>query len=242
MSPQTPDSPPGIALVPVTDLCHELRTVIGAISGLIQMADQRTQSPEASELLCVALQQADYMTTLVSNTVEVLRDGSAMGTPVSTAFDPAQLLQSSVAAFTPQATLRNIRLTMHLAPGLPEKAQGDPTRLRQIVNNLLGNAIKFTHEGGVTVQGNWRRLRTDPRRVELILTVTDTGIGFDQRIAEKLFLPYVQANPQIATQYGGTGLGLAITRRLVESMDGSIQIRSAPGLGTTFEVRIPIIS
>lgn len=230
------DDQPGL----MAELCHELRTSIGAFSGLVGMAAQDTHKAQTAEMLRVALEQADYMLALVNDTLELARLDAAPE-PSTIPFSPADLVRSCSAAFSAQAQARQIRLTTFVAHDLPALIFGDPRRLRQVLNNLLVNAIKFTHEGGVTVQANWRTVGSRGGTTELILTISDSGIGFDGKLADKIFRPFVQAEPDTAERYGGTGLGLAITKRLVESMQGSITVHSAPGLGTTFDVRIPAL-
>src|SRR3954451_9734874 len=145
---------------------------------------------------------------------------------------PAEVLGQVGSLMAPQAVERGLDLAFALDEGSPPVVKGDPTRLRQVLLNLVGNALKFTHQGGVTV-----RLASRPEgegRVRLRVEVHDTGIGIPRERQAGLFDAFTQADPSPPRRYGGTGLGLAISKRLVGAMGGAIGVESAPGEGSCF--------
>jgi CheY-like chemotaxis protein len=153
----------------------------------------------------------------------------------SVEMSPRRVLEDSVAMFREDAAAKGLELALDCGPGLPDSAYADPLRLRQILNNLVGNAIKFTERGSVRVradaeplQGGW----------ELRVEVADTGIGLAPGARERLFQAFSQADATTTRRYGGTGLGLAISRQLVEMMGGAIAADGEPGQGSRFVFRV----
>jgi signal transduction histidine kinase len=146
--------------------------------------------------------------------------------------NPAQVVKEAMKMVSAAAAEKELLLDCDIDEDLPEKVIGDPTRLRQLLLNLLSNAIKFTHTGSVRV--NLRGEAAAGGHIRLHFEVIDTGVGIRPEIQEKLFTRFTQGDGSIKRKFGGTGLGLAITRQLVELMDGSIGITSAPGQGSTF--------
>ena len=155
----------------------------------------------------------------------------------SIAFDPAHVAGGVAKLLRQTAEAKGLELAVTISPRVPATVQGDPTRLRQILMNLVGNAIKFTERGEVRI--NARLENDDGAIVVLRFDVSDTGIGIPEDVSDKLFNAFVQADGSMARRYGGTGLGLAISRRLVELMNGTIVVRPNPGGGSvfTFSVR-----
>ena len=152
-------------------------------------------------------------------------------------FQLRDLLSSLEAMFRPQASSKGVQLEFaNDVPPMP--LRGDPARLRQILLNLVGNAIKFTEAGQVSLTASFRA-RT-PQTGKLALVVADSGIGIAPAAIERIFQPFVQADSSTTRRFGGTGLGLAITRRLVELLGGKITVESRLGVGTTFRVELPI--
>ena len=150
---------------------------------------------------------------------------------------PEQILRHTVNSLKEMAERKGLELSYSCTPQVPAEAMLDPVRLRQVLTNLIGNAIKFTHEGHVSVNLGASPPDADGH-ITLQLSVTDTGIGFDPARAESLFNPFVQADGTITRSYGGTGLGLAITRSLVNLMGGHIEASSQPGHGSVFSFTV----
>ena len=147
-------------------------------------------------------------------------------------------LESAVDLLAPRAHAGGLEIASYAAPDLPDRIETDEGRLRQVLLNLIGNAIKFTPRGGVSCEAHRDRDAAGREVVKFI--VIDTGIGIDEPTAERLFNPFVQADSSISRRYGGTGLGLAISRRLVVAMGGEISLESKPGEGSRFWVTLPI--
>jgi signal transduction histidine kinase len=147
-------------------------------------------------------------------------------------FNVVSTMQEAIRMLSPAAAAKGLLLNFDVAEGIPATVFGDPTRFRQVVLNLLANAIKFTSSGSIQVRLRGQQL--DGGRPGLYIEVTDTGVGIARETQDKLFTRFTQADSSMARKFGGTGLGLAITRRLVELMNGSIGVRSELGRGSTF--------
>jgi CheY-like chemotaxis protein len=175
------------------------------------------------------------MLTLINDILDFSKVEAGKMTLELQPFDLRQLIQSTVKFMTPRAASKHIAFNTSL-DGLPQVVMGDPTRLQQVLLNLIGNAIKFTEFGSVTVHGITES-ETDTH-VSVLLSVTDTGIGLSDEQAKRLFQPFNQADSSTTRKYGGTGLGLAICKRLVELMKGEIGLESALGQGARFWMRL----
>jgi two-component system sensor histidine kinase/response regulator len=139
-------------------------------------------------------------------------------------------------SFAARAAEKELELNLLIRPEVPQKVKGDPTRLRQIISNLVSNAIKFTVKGDILVELNVKG--KSKNEIELVITVTDTGIGMSRETTDKLFSPFTQADASSTRKYGGTGLGLSICKRLVEMMNGTISVESQVGRGSIFQFSI----
>jgi CheY-like chemotaxis protein len=151
---------------------------------------------------------------------------------------PAQLVRHTARSLEQLARAKGLDLQLDTAPNLPELLWLDPVRMRQVLTNLIGNAIKFTDQGQVTVKTQWWPESTGSAGV-LRIDITDTGIGFDPARTEALFSPFTQADGSVTRSFGGTGLGLAITRSLLQLMGGHITAEGRPGQGATFMASLP---
>ena len=157
-------------------------------------------------------------------------------------FDPNDLFHSVQQMFIEKARQKNLSFDVHLAPGLPERLVGDPTRLTQILVNLIGNALKFTERGGVVVSVvpvTHSKAVTVSHRLTIRIEVRDSGIGIPAGQLERVFERFTQSDEQTTRIYGGTGLGLSIVKQLVEAMQGSISVKSELGKGSVFTVLLP---
>ncbi len=155
-----------------------------------------------------------------------------------TPFSLAELVGNTTEAFQPQATAKGLRLTAQLAAGSADALIGDPVRVRQILFNLIGNAVKFTHQGDIHVRAATLPLGEGDHRVTL--TVTDSGIGISETERARLFQPFSQADSSTTRRFGGTGLGLSIVRRLAQLMGGDVKVRSQSGKGSAFTVTLKL--
>lgn len=222
-------------------MSHEIRTplngVIG-VAGLLEGMDLGHAQRDYVRLIC---QSGDHLLGLVNDILDFSRLDAARLELESTGFDPRALAEDVMVMLRPQAEAKGLMLTAHLDPSLPRAMTGDPGRLRQILINLLGNAIKFTDQGWVRLD---MRAVADAAagagKVRLQVAVADSGIGIAPAAIERMFAEFTQADGSISRRYGGSGLGLAIVRRLVELMGGAITVESVPGEGSTFRFHLDL--
>ena len=216
----------------VATMSHEIRT---PMNGVISMAELLLRTPLADdqrEYATTVKESAEALLTVVSDILDFSKMEAGRVDLESVTFDPAAIVAGSIQLLRSTADAKGISLATKLSPRLPRAVRGDPTRLRQIILNLVGNAVKFTEHGGVCVEAGLAE--DDGDGVTLRFAVVDTGIGISDETREHLFQPFTQADGTITRRYGGTGLGLTISRRLVELMGGTIGARSNPEGGSTF--------
>jgi CheY-like chemotaxis protein/HPt (histidine-containing phosphotransfer) domain-containing protein len=158
-----------------------------------------------------------------------------------TDFSLRGLVEDTLELLAPRAHEKALELSFYEAPGLPASVYGDPLRLRQVLTNLVANAIKFTERGEVVVDLRPAEVQDEPGELMLQFSVRDTGIGIEPDVLPRLFSAFTQANGGMSRRYGGTGLGLAISKQLIELMGGRIQVKSAPGVGSDFCFRVPVL-
>jgi CheY-like chemotaxis protein len=149
---------------------------------------------------------------------------------------PSQLLAEVVSVLRVRALEKDLRLEYTWSGAIPETIESDPARFRQVLMNLIGNAVKFTRQGYVRITA---RVDREPAEPLLVIDVEDSGIGIPAENCERIFSPFEQADSSVTREFGGTGLGLSISRRLVEMMRGRISVKSDPGRGSTFTIAIP---
>ncbi|HIY84107.1 MAG TPA: response regulator [Candidatus Rubneribacter avistercoris] len=233
-------------------MSHEIRTPMNGIMGMTAIALEHVGDPAKVRgcLEKVSLTSRHLM-TLLNDILDMSKIESGKMSIERDPFDFAAFAGSFEGVFGAQAAERGIRFAVETAPGLPACVAGDELRLNQIVYNLVGNALKFTPEGGsVTLriepsrgpsrQEGVRRAVRDGYAGWVRFTVKDTGCGIAPEHAESIFSSFEQGDPKTARSYGGTGLGLAITKRLVEMMGGAIGLESQVGRGSTFTVEVPL--
>ncbi len=218
---------------------HEFRTPMQAIMGMAALLEDPTLPEEERRRHMATLRGAsEDLLRLVDGLLDVAKIESGRATIRIDEFSPASLFEQAVSLLQPSATKKGLALRCELSPDLPRTLHGDRMRLRQVVINLLGNAIKFTARGHVTLRA---RVRVNGPLAHLRVEVADTGPGLSQAARAKLFQPFARAR-ESGPRVEGTGLGLAISRQLIEALGGRLDVESTPGLGSTFwfEVDIPI--
>jgi hypothetical protein len=215
---------------------HEIRTPLNGIIGAAGLLQDMRLEPEQRDYVRVIRESGEHLASLIQNILDFSRlDGGRLELE-AVAFDPRALVSSTIAMLDGQARVKGLTLTASIAEDLPPRVVGDPSRLRQILVNLIDNATRFTSAGGITVAV--RMTASDPSTVTLDFAVADSGIGIDADSQQKLFSAFTQLDSSISRRVGGSGLGLAICRHLVTLMGGSIEVDSIPGKGSTFRFDI----
>lgn len=213
---------------------HEIRNPISGVIGFANLLDGANLTAEQREYVTLIRNSGDSLLFLINDILDFSKIEAGKIELENEPFSPRTCIEEVVAFFRPKAAAASLGLETRVAPDVPAIVSGDVYRLRQILINLVGNAVKFTKRGGVTIQ--LEAVAPDDLSDTLLLrfTIHDTGIGISAEQAARLFKAYVQADAGTARRYGGTGLGLIICKRLTELMGGTIWVESTPNLGSKF--------
>ncbi|MBF0417832.1 MAG: response regulator, partial [Magnetococcales bacterium] len=217
----------------LASMSHEIRTPMNAIIGLTELVMEGDQLPgTAREHLRIALHAARSLLRIINDILDYSKIEAGRMDLTREPFRLQPMLDHLLELFRSRLSEKGLSLRVAIAPECQTTLLGDSLRLEQILMNLIGNAIKFTETGGIHVRA-WSR-EIHAHRLELTVSVQDTGIGMSREQCARLFTPFSQADGSISRRYGGTGLGLAISKKLLELMGGSIHVESQVGTGTTF--------
>ncbi len=216
----------------LANMSHEIRTPLNGMLGMIALALDSPDPGEQRQQLSIAHESGKVLVELLNDILDLSKFDAGQLTLECIPFDMGTLVEDT-ASLLSQNAAASVELTCLVTPDFPSAVLGDPTRVRQIVSNLLANALKFTRFGRVDV-----RLSRDDGHVRL--EVCDTGIGIPEQVQERIFLPFVQAGDGITRQYGGTGLGLTLARNLCSAMQGHLHIESRTGFGSRFSIELPL--
>jgi signal transduction histidine kinase/ActR/RegA family two-component response regulator len=216
-------------------MSHEIRTPLNGVVGFTELLQDTPLNAEQLEFVRLAVQSGRSLLVIIDDLLDYSRIEAGQLVLDSASIDLPALVGTTLDLWQPGADAKGIQLSWSIDPAAPARIRGDPTRLAQILNNLVGNAIKFTPQGGVTVRlsGHVVSAVTPPVAI-LTCEVADTGIGIAPDALARLSHPFAQADLSATRSYGGAGLGLAITRRLCELMGGRLQAVSEPGKGSIF--------
>ncbi|HEC0496250.1 ATP-binding protein [Pseudomonas aeruginosa] len=220
-------------------MSHELRTPMNGVLGMLQLLETTEQTREQAEYTALATESTEHLLKVINDILDFSRIERGALELECIPFNLLELVQGSALVFQHSAQKRGLALELQIQAGLENiEVCGDPTRIRQILVNLLGNALKFTEEGAIHLSLEWQALDHDV--LWLTCAVHDSGIGISPERLEHMFDAFQQADSSISRRYGGTGLGLAIARTLAERMGGTLQAESKEGSGSTFTLEIPL--
>ena len=219
-------------------MSHELRTPMNGVVGMTELLARTSLSATQSHLTKTIRSSAQILLQIVNDLLDLSKIRAGKVALEKLPIDLAQVLEECTSMFAGAADNKGIELIVCPPPQQQQALLGDPLRLRQVLMNLVGNAVKFTERGEVVVRADVEHVEAD--RAVVRLAVTDTGIGMDAEAMEKIFEPFAQADETTTRRFGGTGLGLAICRELADLMDGSVTVESQPGVGSTFRLSLPV--
>jgi len=212
---------------------HELRTPLTSIRGFSELMESRLKEPKFREQAGLIRKAAEYLNTLLTEILDLVKVEAGAMSVEKGAVPLRALIDGAASFFAVTAAEKGLELSLHVADDVPPTVQGDELRLKQILNNLLSNAFKFTERGGV-------RIEADCDAAQLRLHVVDTGPGIPEHLHETIFERFRQGDDRVSYQHGGTGLGLALSRALAELMGGTLTVASRPGEGARFTLALPL--
>ena len=220
-------------------MSHELRTPMNGVLGMLQLLETTEMTQEQVEYAALATESTEHLLKVINDILDFSRIERGALELERIAFSLLDLLHNSIQVFQHSAQQRGLQLKLEVQNGLDQlQVQGDPTRIRQILVNLIGNAIKFTESGTIRVHSTWQAL--DDQVLWFSCAVHDSGIGIAPERLEHMFDAFQQADTSISRRYGGTGLGLPIARTLAERMGGTLRAASQEGQGSIFTLEIPL--
>ena len=222
----------------LANMSHEIRTPMNAILGFAELLDRDLQEPKHRRFLAAISSSGRTLLSLINDILDLSKIEAGKLEVHCEPISIRNVVGEVENIFSQKAAERGLRLQLDLSPSLPDLVSFDEVRLRQMLFNTVGNAMKFTHNGGVVIRC-WHEPTEDLNLVQLFVEVEDSGIGIPEAEQARIFEAFTQVSGQSTKKYGGTGLGLAITRRLAEMLGGCVELCSEPGVGSTFRFRFP---
>jgi len=220
-------------------MSHELRTPMNGVLGMLQLLETTEMTEEQIEYAALASESTEHLLKVINDILDFSRIERSELELEHIAFNLADLIGACAQSFQHSAVQRGLTLALRIPEDMRGlQVQGDPTRIRQILVNLVGNALKFTEQGRVSIEAQWQAL--DHELLWFTCSVRDSGIGISAQSLELMFNAFQQADSSISRRYGGTGLGLPIARTLAERMGGTLRAQSEEGRGSVFTLEIPL--
>jgi PAS domain S-box-containing protein len=221
-------------------LSHDIRNPLNVLMGVAQVLDRGGLSEAQRRWVRVLKSSSEHMLNLLNHVLELSRAESSTFALLESPLSVRELVDNVLSTFGPKAHEKNLRLRSSVDESVPALVIADPVAIRQILTNLVGNAVKFTEHGGVEISVATREPAVDA--VTLEVAVSDTGIGIAPDAVERIFKEFTQASDDTAMKFGGSGLGLTITRKLLALYGSAVRVDSVPGKGSTFSfsIRVPV--
>ncbi|MBX7205416.1 MAG: response regulator [Bacteroidia bacterium] len=221
----------------LANMSHEIRTPMNAISGFTDQVLQTNLSAQQRTYLDIVRKSVTHLLVIINDILDYSRLKAGKLVIEHINFSPKEVITDAMTLMSESALKKDIALELVYTENIPPVLNGDPARLRQIVINLIGNSVKFTKQGKVVVEV--KSQQTTAGKIELQFKISDTGIGIEQENLKRIFDAFEQAHTSTSRTYGGSGLGLSITKKLIEIQQGTIEISSIPGSGTTVQITLP---
>ncbi|MEO1400122.1 MAG: response regulator [Cyanobacteria bacterium J06635_1] len=218
----------------LANMSHEIRTPLNAVLGFSELLAMTPINADQQEYVQCITQGGQTLISIIGDILDLSKLEARELTLTATEFDLRQVIQDLVQLFQPQVMKKDLAIVTAIAPDIPARFVGPVDRLRQVLTNLIGNAVKFTAAGQVTIQVTWPEADGDNQPRALCFSVRDTGIGIAPSDQTRIFAPFTQVDGSHTRKYPGTGLGLTISQKIVQLMGGTLQVESTPGQGANF--------